>query len=43
MIGLKLVYVDALFMWGECGFNFCGSWSFSKERLGNLGPKSMLH
>ena len=31
MIGLMLVYVDVLFMCGECVFNFWGSWSFSKE------------
>ena len=30
MIGLMLVYVDVLFMCGECVFNFLGSWSFSK-------------
>ena len=26
-----LVYVDVLFMCGECVFDFLGSWSFSKE------------
>ena len=28
---------------GECGFNFLGSWSYSKEWVWNLGTKSMLH
>ena len=31
MIGIMLVYVNVLFMCGECVFNFLGSWSFSKE------------
>ena len=31
MIGIMLVYVDVLFMCGECVFNFLGSRSFSKE------------
>ena len=28
---------------GECGFNFLGSWSDSKEWVWNLGTKGMLH
>ena len=31
MIGLMLVYVDVLCTCGEFGFNFLGSWSYSKE------------
>ena len=31
MIGLILVYVDALFTCGECSFNSLGSCSYSKE------------
>ena len=31
MIRLMLVYVDDLFVCGECVFNFWESWSFSKE------------
>ena len=31
MIGLMLVYVDVLFICGECVFNFLEIWSFSKE------------
>ena len=44
MIGLILVYVEALFMCCECGFNFLGSWSDSiKKWVLNLGAKSLLH
>ena len=43
IIGLMLVYADVLFTCGECGFNYLGSWSFSKECAWNLGTKSMLH
>ena len=43
MIGLMLVYVDVLFTFAECGFIFWGSWSFSEERVWNLGTKSTLH
>ena len=28
---------------GESGFNFLGSWSYSKEWVWSLGTKSMLH
>ena len=40
-----LVYVDVLCMnvVSVCGFNFLGSWSFSKEWVWNLGTKCMLH
>ena len=31
MIGLMLVSVDVLSTCGEFGFNFLGSWSYSKE------------
>ena len=31
MIGIILIYVDVLFMCGECVFNFLVSCSFSKE------------
>ena len=31
MIGLMLIYVDVLFICGECAFNFLVSCSFSKE------------
>ena len=31
MIGLMLVYVVVLFTCGECGFDFLGTWSYSKE------------
>ena len=34
MIGLMLVYVDALFRCGECGFNFWGFGSNLKNRCG---------
>ena len=43
MIGLILVYVDVLFTCGECAFNSLGSWSYSKERVSNLGTQSFLH
>ena len=39
MIGLILVYVDVLFMCGECSFNSLGSWSYSREWVWNLGTK----
>ena len=39
MIGLMLVYIDVLFTCGECGFNFLGSQSYSKEWVWNLGEK----
>ena len=28
---------------GECGFNFLGSWSYSKKWVWNLGTKSTLY
>ena len=34
MVGLMLIYVDVLFMCGECMCNFFGSWSFSKNECG---------
>ena len=46
MIWLMLVYVDVLLhvhVVSGRGFNFLGSWSFSKEWVWNLGTKCMLH
>ena len=43
MIGPMLVYVVLLFTCGECGFDFLGTWSYSKEQVWNLGTKDMLH
>ena len=42
MIGLMLVYVYVLFTCGKCGFNFLGSWSYSKEWVWNLGTKKYV-
>ena len=41
MIRLILVYVDVLFICGQCGLNSLGSWSCSKEQWWNLGTKSI--
>ena len=43
MIGPMLVYVVLLSTCGECGFDFLGTWSYSKEWVWNLGTKDMLH
>ena len=42
MIGLTLVYVDILCTCGDCGFNFLGSWSYSKEWVWNLETKKYV-
>ena len=39
MIQLQLVYVDALFTCGECGFIFWESWFYSQEWVWNLETK----
>ena len=31
MIGLMMVYADVLCKCGNCGFNFLGSWYYSKD------------
>ena len=39
MIGLMEVFVDVLFTFGECAFNFLESCSYSKKQMWNLGTK----